>query len=259
MNHTEQQMKGEGQTGSQLNSLVAAMEGQTAAISALVAGRKLGATGEDGTYWAEEATDGLGRAPGTRGATAQRARRKMLREDPEAVSRAIRSNRDERLDGTGMMGRSHGGRTKTYLVQEVPFNRARTATYAAFGLAEVFDLMELGHWRAAEAQVGLLLVALEQSAMDNWKWHHASKLLLMAEPPFHHLLEVQGTTMEEPVSHLANAEWVTAAMAYAKDLLLFKGQDNATGDSAARAAQPSGSGPKGRGRDKGDKADKAPE
>ena len=141
-----------------------------------------------------------------------------------AVTAAIRANRDERLDGASVLGRSAGGRTKTYLVQEVPFNRAKTAIYATFGFAEIFDLMEAGHWRAAEAQAGLMLVAFEQAAMDDWKWHHASRLSLLADPPFHHLLEVQGSTMTESVSHLADAEWVSAAMAYAKDLALFKGK-----------------------------------
>ena len=160
--------------------------------------------------------------PGTRGSCAQRSRRKIFKDDPCSVTAAIRANRDERLDGASLLGRSAGGRTKTYLVQEVPFNRARTAIYAAFGLAEIFDLMEAGQWRAAEAQTGLMLVAFEQAAMDDWKWHHAAKLSLLAEPPFHHLLEVQGSSMPESISHLADADWVSGAMQYAKDLALFK-------------------------------------
>ena len=220
-----------GGTPGQFGTLVSAIEQQTAAIGALVTSR------HSTTGLLDEGGAGMEKLPGGRGAGAQRIRRRQLKTDPMAVSQAIRANRDERLDGASLLGRSQGGRTKTYLVQEVPFNRAKTATYAAFGFAEIFDLMEAGHWHAAEAQTGLMLVAFEQAAMDDWKWHHAARLSLLADPPFHHLLEVQGSTLNESVSHLAEAEWVQAAMAYSKDLALFKQKADSAPQVPAKGKQ----------------------
>lgn len=189
----------------------------------------MGRTLNDGIGLLDDHESISGKLPGARGAAAQRLRQRQLQEDPQAVSRAVRLNRDEQLDGSSGVTRSFGGRTKTYLVQEVPFNRARAATYAAFGMAEVFDLMEQGQWHAAEARTALLLVAFDQAAMDDWKWHRATKLALLREPPFHHLLEVQGSSLAESVSHLADAEWVSAAVAYAKDITLFNDRKETSG------------------------------
>ena len=108
------------------------------------------------------------------------------------------------------------------MTQEVPFNGAISATHLMFGLGEVFDLMEAGEWHRAEAHAGMLLVAGEQAAMDNWKWHHASKLSMVPDPPFHALIGVAGSSLSEPVAHLADANWIATAMAYAKDLSVFK-------------------------------------
>ncbi len=78
----------------------------------------------------------------------------------------------------------------------------------------------------------MLLVGLEQAAMDDWKWTNASRLLLLPDPPFHHLLEVQGSSMAEPLSHLADPAWMEAVIAYSKDLQTFRGEKGPKTDVA---------------------------
>ena len=125
--------------------------------------------------------------------------------------------------------------TRAYLVQEVPFNGAVTASHFMFGLGEIFDNMERGNWHQAEALVAMLLVSGEQAAMNNWKWHHAAKLTMVPDPPFHSLISVPGTSLSEPVSHLADPAWMATAMAYAKELAIFK---ESSRDSQPRRAPP---------------------
>ena len=83
-------------------------------------------------------------------------------------------------------------------------------------------MMERGEWHLAEAHLAMLLAAGEQASMDDWRWHNASRLILQPAPPFHALIAVPGSTLEEPISHLADPGWLGACMAYAKDVAVFK-------------------------------------
>ena len=142
--------------------------------------------------------------------------------------------------------------TRAYLVQEVPFNGSVSATHLMFGMAEVFDMMERGQWHLAEAHLGMLLVSGEQAAMDNWRWHHAAKLTMSPDPPFHALIGIPGASMPESVSHLADPSWIATSIAYAKDLAVFKDHSEAAqtpwavqakadqGDQVQREARPRG-------------------
>ncbi len=82
--------------------------------------------------------------------------------------------------------------------------------------------MQHGRWYQAEAQLALLLTAGEQAAMEDWKWHNAARLIFQPAPPFHSLISVQGSSMPEPLSHLADPGWLGASMSFAKYLAVFK-------------------------------------
>lgn len=147
--------------------------------------------------------------------------RKDFEERPRAISGTVRSNRDKRI--RGYASQEHMGPVaQGYLIQEVPFSGARTAAHFTFGLGEVFDLMEAGRWDHAEALVALMLVSGEQSAMEDWRWANAWRLTHLPEVPMHSLLKVQGSTLSEPVSHLADNAWIAAAWAYSKETGVFK-------------------------------------
>ena len=94
-------------------------------------------------------TDGCGlgtKLPAARGAAAMGLFRKTYQNDPESISSRVRGNRDVRSTGLSDVERGQGARTRSYVMQEVPFNGARTAAHFMLGLAEVFDLMEQGKW-----------------------------------------------------------------------------------------------------------------
>ena len=161
----------------------------------------------------------------------------QLATNPQAVSARVRANRDRRLLGAaGPMG--HHPSTRAYLIQEVPFNGAKTAAHLLFSMADAFDLMQQGQCHRAEAHMALTLAPGQQAAMDDWRWHNASRLILQPAPPFHALINVQGSTLPEPLSHLADPGWIGAAMSYAKDLAVFK--EVAKSSRSAQAPPPKG-------------------
>ena len=198
-----------------------ALERQTEAITALA--RRGTPQDPVSRNWCDDAEHAglLPQLPGARGASAREALQRHLASAPQEYSRRIRTNRDRRVRGASSTGQPALS-TRAYLVQEVPFNGAVSSAHFLFGMAEVFDLMEQGHWHLAEAHLGMLIVAGEQAAMDNWRWHHAARMSMVPDPPFHALIHVAGSTMSEPVSHLADPAWVATSMAYAKDMAVFK-------------------------------------
>lgn len=223
-------------------ALLNAMERQTEAISALA--RRGTAQDPVSQSWCDsDDTGGLLRMPGARGASALEGLERKMATAPQEFSKRIRSNRDRRVKGASTTGQPTLS-TRAYLVQEVPFNGAVSAAHFLFGMAEVFDLMEQGQWHLAEAHLGMLIVSGEQAAMDNWRWHHASKLTMVPDPPFHALISVAGSTMSEPVSHLADPSWVATSMAYAKDLAVFKDHAKAHSNSRPPKTDPDGTLPK---------------
>ena len=200
-------------------ALLQVMEKQTAAIGDLA--KKTQTSPYDLETFGDDDDKGLWGLPGSRGARAMQRIEQELFKHPQAITAKVRANRDRRLLGSaGPMG-NHPS-TRAYLVQEVPFNGAKTASYLLFSMAEVFDLMQQGKWHHAEAHLALTLAAGEQAAMDDWRWHNASRLIMQPAPPFHALISTQGSSMAEPLSHLADPGWLGAAMSYAKDLASFK-------------------------------------
>ena len=93
----------------------------------------------------------------------------------------------------------------------------KTGTYLAFGLADVFDLLEAGAVDQAEMTVGLLLCAIEQAALESWHWQTGWLLTHLPEPPFHAVNQQPETGTVRPFSKLAEHAWVAPALQMAKD------------------------------------------
>ena len=110
---------------------------------------------------------------------------KLFLADPEKVTAVVRSNRNRELDRVSGYEQSGSRSTRAFLLKQLPVGKARSAVYLIFGLAEVFDLLEAGKWRLAEARVALLLVAAEQAALEDWRWPVAWSPTHLPEPPFH--------------------------------------------------------------------------
>ena len=70
--------------------------------------------------------------------------------------------------------------------------------------------------------MALLLCSGEQAGMDDWRWANAWRLSLLPEVPMHLLLQIPGSSLQDPVSHLADPNWITASWAYTREIGLLK-------------------------------------
>lgn len=216
-------------------ALVDAMTTQTAAVTGALqsmSGSRPGVSGDPLALLAsggDEGFGGLSRLPGARGAASLEITRRVLGQDPASISARVRDNRNRRL---GMMASAEGGRlaTRDYLIREVPFGGAKTAAYAAFGLASIFDAMEQHEWHRAEAETALLLCAFEQAALEEWRWHTAWLLTHLPEPPFHLISHRVPADSIRPLAGLADPSWTAAAVAYLKDVAILQESRKRLGD-----------------------------
>ena len=148
--------------------------------------------------------------------------RKNFLARPEHISAAVRANRNRELDGVSSLEQAGLRSTRAYIVKQVPLGKAKSAMYLAYGMAEVFDLMEAGKWKLAEAQLALLLVAVEQSALEDWRWPVAWSLTHLPEPPFHMMVQDPRVYSGRPMSRLADPSWLATALAMAKDIAVIQ-------------------------------------
>ena len=174
--------------------------------------------------------------------------RQAFIKQPEAVSASVRANRNRELDGLSGLEQTGLRSTRGYIVKQLPLGHAKSAMYLIFGLAEVFDLMEQGKWKLAEAQVALLLVAAEQAALEDWRWPVAWSMTHLPDPPFHLMVKDANSHTGRPTSRLADPSWLATAIAMSKDVAALHearrppggnrnnnrgGKDKAAGDGAA--------------------------
>ncbi|CAK0813826.1 unnamed protein product, partial [Prorocentrum cordatum] len=188
--------------------------------------------------------EGLGessgmRLGGARGAAALELFRRQVQSSPQAVSALVRRNRQLNMTGAASEeGMSDS--TRNYFARNVPFGQARSSAFLVFGMAEVFDLMERALWRAAEAQLALLLCASEQAALREWRWTSAWLLTHLPEPPWTSIRQAPARGQIRPMSRLASPEWVAAAIGYTKDTLALEGAERKLAPAAAPRAEEGG-------------------
>ena len=135
--------------------------------------------------------------------------------------------------------------TTAYLSTQVPFGQAKSVAYVAFAAASIFDLLEGRRFQMAEAQLGLLLCAIEQAALREWRWNHAWLLTHQPEPPWHRIRHTLDRSSIQTMSRLASPVWMAATIAYSRDAAVLAEADRSTRrteQEEERAAQPKGKG-----------------
>ena len=93
----------------------------------------------------------------------------------------------------------------------------RTSGYLGYGIATALDQIRAHQPESAEATLCVLMVAIEQSALDQSRWQLAWLLTHLPEPPWHQMAHgPQGGGMR-PFGRLADPACTGAAMAFVKD------------------------------------------
>ncbi len=166
--------------------------------------------------------EGVSVGSGKRAAAARRALRQALQESPEEISSLI-----ERLMLEDMLSRTIApGMPMTELCARAWVeHRSRIGSYrasahAAWAAAGILDDLIRDSPKAARAKASLLLLQLDQAAIDKGNWTLAGELSLETAPPLASLSQHVGPSIadgESPYSRLLDPRWSEIALAHLRD------------------------------------------
>ena len=94
----------------------------------------------------------------------------------------------------------------------------RTLGYVAWAVATAWDELQAGQVEAAHCTLSMLLVAVEQAALDEGSWGLAWILSLLPDPPWATMLRRPDSHALRPYAKLADTKWVAAAISYLRDV-----------------------------------------
>ena len=166
--------------------------------------------------------EGVSVGSGKRAAAARRALRQALVESPEEISSLI-----ERLMMEDMLSRTIAPGmpmselcARAWVEHRSRIGAYRVSAHAAWAAAGILDDLIQGSPQAARAKAALLLLQLDQSAIDKGSWTLAGELSLETAPPFASLSQHVGPAISEgesPYSRLLDPRWSEIALAYLRD------------------------------------------
>lgn len=179
----------------------------------------------------EQALDGISAGSGSdasiaggvkRAAAARRVLRQALVDHPAEVSgmleRLLMEDLTSQVQGPGMPEAAFCARA--WLEHRSRIGAYRTAAHCAWSIAGVWDDLYYGRIAHARARAGLLLLMLDQTAIDKGQWHFSSELSMEQGPPLASLgahLPPSVSEGESPFSRLLDARWAEISMSYLRD------------------------------------------
>jgi len=119
----------------------------------------------------------------------------------------------ENLEPAGLRG---------YFERKVPLGANKGITYFAYLLSKMWEYHELGKPDAAHTLVALGALFCEQTAIDQGRYQIAWLLTGLPQPAFNLTSGNIHRNHEEPYALLANPTWVSANLAYLKDMDFFE-------------------------------------
>lgn len=158
-----------------------------------------------------------------RAAAARRALRQALQETPEEISGVVEKLLLEDLTS---QTQAHGMPAVNFNARAWVEHRSRisssykTSAHVAWSAAGILDNLVKGRVAQARAQAGLLLLQLDQVAIDRGSWSLAAELALEQGPPLAslsmHSLPNVGEG-ESPFSRLLDPRWSEVMLSHLKD------------------------------------------
>ena len=228
-----------------MGRLVMALEAQARATTMLATQRGAG-SGDSvldalGRPGASSEDFGEGKLSGAKGAAAMEAWRRLLREQPQAVTRIMRRQVAEANLGGPESVETPDSRVhslREYLASNICFDKSRGLAYFGWALATIGDLMKAGAWHEAEAELLLTLARIEQVALDEGRWGLAWILTHLPEPPWARIAHRAPNSALKPFTRLLPPSWAAAAASYVRDMntlneLKKKSGVNAKGSGSA--------------------------
>ena len=162
-------------------------------------------------------TDEETKVPGIRGMAARQLLKDQIHKDPLKVYHKVR----ERLAQARRKGSTAAlePRDMFYHFQDVvPLGHYKTLTYFAFLLCDAWEAMEQGRSEEVMSLISLSLVFAEQVANEGGATRLGWLLTFRDDPPFSLVEQRRAPRSEVPHGLLADPRWVTANLAYLKDV-----------------------------------------
>ena len=165
----------------------------------------------------DDDTDEL-RLPGAKGAAAMELLADLLRRQPGVFTASVERAMLRAASHHPGAAAEPIASARAYLMHEVPFGSFRTLGFLGWGIATAWDHLRDGRIPEARAVLSLLLVAIEQVALDEGKWSLAWLLTHLPEPPWATMSRRPEAGALRPFARLADARWIAAAMGYMRDI-----------------------------------------
>ena len=96
----------------------------------------------------------------------------------------------------------------------------RTLAHASWGVSGALDCLIQGNPNGARARLAILMLQLDQSAIDQGNWYLASELSLESPPPFTALEQHRGPNLaagESPYSRILDPRWAEISLAHLRE------------------------------------------
>ena len=208
-----------------MGRLVSALEAQARATT-MLAMQRGGGSGDAvldalGRSGASSEDFGEGKLSGAKGAAAMEAWRKLLREQPQSVSKIMRRQVAEANLGGPESVETPDARVhslREYLTSNICFDKSRGLAYFGWALATIGDLMRAGAWYEAEAELLLTLACIEQVTLDDGRWGLAWILTHLPEPPWARISHRAPNSTLKPFTRMLPPSWAAAAASYVRDM-----------------------------------------
>lgn len=166
--------------------------------------------------------DGTSIGTGKRSAAARRALRSMLTENPSELSLMIERAMYEDLTSTtlGPNMTMPPMSSRAWVEHRSRIGSYRTLAHSAWGISGALDCLTRGEVAACRARLNILLMQLDQSAVDRGNWHLAGELSLESPPPMSVLeMHKPPNTLEgeSPYSKLLDPRWAEVSLSYLRE------------------------------------------
>ena len=159
---------------------------------------------------------------GKKAAAARRALRNALINSPEDLSNLIEKLMYEDLTSTTLppgMPRPQMS-ARAWVEHRSRIGSYRTSAHAAWGISGILDDLYEGRYQSARARSNLLLLQLDQAAIDKGNWLLAGELALENLPPYSRLALHTPPMIadgEQPYSRLLDSRWAEICLAHLRE------------------------------------------
>ena len=211
------------------------------------------------------------RLPGAKGAAAMDGLMRKKQTRPSYFTDIVEASLKRMAAQQPGASESPAASAKAYVGFSIPFMSTfgpqRTLGYLGWGVATAWDALHTGDVEGALGTLSLLLVAVEQAALDDGAWSLAWLLSLLPDPPWATMLRRPDAHALRPYAKLADTRWVSASLSFLRDVERIKTvrrevqphqpapksqpwQPQAPPSAEVKPEEPGGGGPKGRGKTK---------